>query len=394
MFKLAFQIVPFAVALLLMAVFVLPAGLKARARAVWAVALFACASKFLLFRAIGGDVFNPELYDVVIWILNWAYSGMFILLALALPWALAARLARRAAWLARARRAAVWALPLLAWALALKGLYNGIKAPEVVAVEVAFADLPDGLDGYRILQISDLHVSAAARRGRTAAVVARANAAGADLAVVTGDIVDGPSARQARNVEPLRELRAKDGVYFATGNHEYYSDPWGWKAQYAAWGLRFLANEWVSPRPGLVLGGVDDPACVFNPKGLFFADLPSRAKAFAGAPEGAFRVLLQHRPYVNYAALGEDAAERVDLQLSGHTHGGIAPGLRALVRLFNHGFVRGLYRRADGAAVYVSPGAGQWAGFPIRFLNDPEITLITLRRAAKENLSGSARSRP
>ena len=380
MFKTIFQILPFLFALLLTGVFARAARLSVRAQAVWAAVFLACAAKFALFGALGGDVFNPELPEKFIWAWNWAYSGMCLLLALTLPWALACHLARRTRGGEICRAGGRVALPVLAWTLAAVGLYNGIKIPEVVEVPIVSARLPPALEGYRILQLTDIHVSAAATRARTEALVARANAADADLVVCTGDIVDGLPCNQARNVEPLCDLRAKDGVLFCTGNHEYYSDWRGWRAQYDRWGLRFLHNEWVSPRPGFVVAGVDDPASIFNPSGESLGPFPSLNQALAGAPEGAFRLLLQHRPHVNFEVFGEVPEARFDLQLSGHTHGGVAPGLRALVKAFNSGCVRGLYTRADGSRLYVSPGAGQWAGFPVRFFNDPEITVFTLHR--------------
>lgn len=385
MFKLIFQILPYVFALMLMLTYVLPAKLKVRTQAIWAMVFLICAAKFTCFGAFGGDAFNPELPELFIWVWNWVHSGMCLLLALSIPWALVAMLARRtkgqAAWCRYGRVV----LPICAWGLSLWGLYNGIRVPAIVEVPIVCANLPAELDGYRILHLTDLHVSAAARQWRTAAIVEKANAAEPDLIVCTGDIVDGLPRHQARNVRPLRDLKAKDGVLFATGNHEYYSDWWGWDDQYTRWGLRFLHNEWVSPRAGLVVVGVDDPASNFNPQEFRFGPFPSLHKSFAGAPTNAYRILLQHRPFVNFEAFGEQVADTsYDFQISGHTHGGIAPGLRTLVKVYNHGFVRGLYRRENGSLLYVSPGAGQWAGFPIRFFNDPEITVFTLRRTAAE----------
>lgn len=385
MFKVVFQVLPYVFGLMLMGAFVWPAGLKVRAQAIWAMVFLLCASKFVCFRVLGGDVFNPELPELFIWTWNWAYSGMCILLALALPWALVRVCARRARWAAGWRVYGRIALPVLAWTFSLCGLYNGIRPPEVVEVPIVCAKLPAELEGYRILHITDTHVSAAARQWRTEKIVARANAAAADLIVCTGDIVDGLPRHQARNVRPLCDLRAKDGVYFVTGNHEYYSDYWEWNGQFIRWDLHFLHNEWVSPRAGLVVAGVDDPAGNFNPTMERFGSFPSLRAAFAGAPKDAFRVLLQHRPYVNFEPFGEIADEPYDLQLSGHTHGGIAPVLRGLVESYNNGFVRGLYRLENGGQLYVSPGAGQWAGFPIRFFNDPEITVFTLHRSVEDS---------
>lgn len=379
--KAIFMALPFAFFALLMLVFVVPAKIRVRAQAIWAMALLLCASKFVGFDAFGGDAFAPELPEALIWVWGWAYSGMCLLLALAIlllpvKW-LAMRLrpasapAVKAAWLV--------ALPLAAWTLSAVGVWNGVKAPEVKTVELEFANLPPDLDGYRLLQISDIHASSAARRWRTEAIVAAANAADADLVCLTGDYADGFSRRRRRDIAPIAGLRARDGVLAVTGNHEYYYDIEGWLALYDSLGIRFLDNACAFPRPGLAVAGVPDPVCT-----RFGFPRPDPDAALAPATNGEFRVLLQHRPLVNYSILyGCDAPrERIDFQPSGHTHGGVAPGMDRIVAAFNGGFVRGLYRDSGlFDALYVSPGAGQWAGFPVRFFNDPEITLFVLRRA-------------
>ena len=158
------------------------------------------------------------------------------------------------------RRVKAILLPALAWALAAWGVWNGVKIPKVNEVEIQCPGLPAALDGYRIVQVADIHVSAAAPRWRTEAIVALANAADADLAVCTGDIADGTVHRRRRDVEPLKELKARDGVWFVTGNHEFYGDWDEWSALFDKWGIRFLRNECVFPREGLALGGVDDDA--------------------------------------------------------------------------------------------------------------------------------------
>ena len=121
----------------------------------------------------------------------------------------------------------------------------------------------------------------------------------------------------------------------------------------------------------LALGGLTDPA--------FFRGMEhwlSASSAFRNAPPGAFRILLFHRPFT--AEIGS-AAAGVRLQLSGHTHGGAVPLLRQLVSHVNEGHVRGLYEFAPGCFLHVSPGTGQWAGFPLRLFNPAEITEIVLR---------------
>ena len=357
-----FTYIPYAFFALTMATFVVPLKLKVRAQAIWSMALLICFSKFLCFAALGGHAFTPDLPAAVIWAWDWLYSGAMILSALGLITAFFRF------------RAKLWVLPFVAWGLSAWGLYNGFAVPAVHEVELRYSDLPASLDGYRIVQLSDLHCSSAARRWRTEAVVEKANALKPDLICLTGDLADGKASRIARHLEPIKELRAKDGVFACTGNHEYYHDYYGWMMHFyaKAENIRFLANECVMPRPGLALAGVPDRAGWEH--GL--DAVPDPRGAFAAATNGEFRVLLQHRPN---GAVENCREVGVDLQLSGHVHGGIAPGFRQILAPFNGGFTRGPY--AIGKSyLYVSSGSGQWAGFPMRFFNDSEITLLTLRR--------------
>ena len=367
MIRALFTYLPFVVGLLIVGGFVFPScrqlQMKTRAQAIWTMVILFCCSKFLCFKAFGGDEFTPDLPAAVIWIWDWLYSGAIILAALTV---LTVFLRFRAKMLA---------LPLVAWGASAWGLYNGMRPPDVREIELEFADLPPSLDGYRIVQLSDLHCSSAARRWRTQAVVERVNALRPDLVCLTGDFADGRASRIARHLEPIRALRAKDGVFACTGNHEYYCDYYGWLANFWAQteNVRFLSNECAFPRPGLALAGVPD----VTGQNMGVDVLPDPSAAFAAATNGEFRVLLQHRP-----AFAAEYVRKlgVRLQLSGHTHGGIAPGLRPLVARLNDGFVRGLYRMG-GSYLYVSPGSGQWSGFPMRIFNDSEITILTLRRA-------------
>jgi len=357
-----FTYAPFAIFALTMFCFVVPLRLGTRAQAVWAMVLLLAFAKFLCFAAFGGHAFSPDLPELLIWAWDALYSGAMILFALSVPLVFF-----------RFRGKAVF-LPVVAWGLAAWGLYNGVRVPDVHEVEIASADLPTSLDGYRIVQLSDLHCSSAARRWRTQAVVDRVNALAPDLVCLTGDNADGRVGRIARHLEPIGGLRAKDGVYACTGNHEYYHGFLEWRSDFYAKmpSIRFLTNECAFPRPELALAGVPDWAG----RERRLEEGPDPRAAFAAATNGQFRVLLQHRPKLaqtNARELG------VRLQLSGHAHGGIAPVFRSLIARFNGGFVRGLYP-LDGAFLYVSTGSGQWSGFPMRFFNPSEITLLTLRR--------------
>ncbi|MCR5751495.1 MAG: metallophosphoesterase [Kiritimatiellae bacterium] len=360
--KTFFVLFPYLVLFLAMLTFVRLVSDRLRTRLAWALVLTAFASKFLVFEVFGGDTFTPQLPERLLWAINWAYSGFMILAVLS-----------TLAWLARLRGRAMLLVAVVSWSVAAVGVYNGVKAPEVKEFSLPSPGLPEELDGYRIALISDLHVSAAATRWRTQAVVDRVNAAGADLVVCTGDIVDGSPERQGSNVEPLRELSAPDGVYFITGNHELYHDYPSWKSLYDKWGLVFLDDACVFPRKGLALAGLGELSYIFSLEG----PVNVAAKVFAPATNGEFRVLLQHRPG---AARANAAAAKCNLQLSGHTHGGVMPLLDKIVAEHNNGFCRGVYDLGGASRLFVSPGTGQWAGFPVRFFNDPEITVIRLTR--------------
>lgn len=377
--KIAFMVVSYLACALAFWSFLCTVRLGVRARALALMALLLAASKFTCFAAFGGDAFVPELPAAVIAIWNWACAGLFLLVPIAFAGLVVRWVVRRYAHRECPRALWLTLLPVLAWGLSAWGWYNSMRLPEIREVMIDVADLPEELDGYRILQISDIHASPAARRARTEAIVARANDVGADLICLTGDYADGWSSRQFRNIEPLRELKARDGVLAVSGNHEYYFDALNWWRRYHGLeNIRFLENESVIPRPGLVVAGVSDPMCMR----IGFAP-PDPDVAFEGAPEGAFRILLQHRPQVDYTRVcGRTPTARWDLQLSGHTHAGIAPGLSLLVHWANGGYCEGLYEgvRSWNDRLYVSSGVGQWAGFPIRFCADSSMTVFTLRR--------------
>ena len=378
MWKFCFQVIPvlaWGVALL---AGVLPLKLGRRAFLLVAVVLAACFGKFAFFALAGGDAFVPDLPQGVIWTCGGLYGAamFFAVFATAaraadVPFALC----RRPVAL-RVKRARAVLLAMLAAATAGWGMYEGVSMPGVRRVEIAWDVLPPSFDGYRIVLLSDIHCSTAARRGRIEGIVARANALDADLVAITGDFVDGLVADRGRDLEPLADLKANDGVVGCTGNHEAYWEWGAWHAKFREWKVDILAEgrPRVIRRGGdsLAVGGLTDPA--FLGRGV----PPGPARdAFAGTPDAAFRILLFHRPLT--AEIGSEEAG-VRLQLSGHTHGGAFPVVRWLVARANEGHVRGLYEFAHGRYLYNSPGTGQWAGFPIRLFNPTEITEIVLRR--------------
>jgi len=265
-------------------------------------------------------------------------------------------------------------VPLLALAFTLVGLLNARRRPRVRTVKVPIADLPEGLQDFTIVQISDLHVGPTIKRPYVDAVVDAVNRVGADLIAVTGDLVDGSVRELAHHTEPLSRLSARHGTYFVTGNHEYYSGVRHWLAEIRRLGMRVLMNEHVVLHHAgakLVVAGVSDyGAQHFDP-----SHRSDPAAAIAGAPpDGLVKLLLAHQPRSAFAA--EPAG--FHLQLSGHTHGGQFFPWNFFVR-FQQPFTAGLHR-LGALWVYTSRGTGYW-GPPKRLGAPSEITRLKLVRA-------------
>ena len=256
---------------------------------------------------------------------------------------------------------------MFAGAAAVVGLGESAVGFASVALPVSIKKVRvviDKLDpthtGYRIAQLTDVHVGPTIGKHFIADVVNRTNALNADLVVITGDLVDGTVEELREHVAPLADLKAKDGVFFVTGNHEYYSGVEDWVAHLQSMRIRCLRNEHVK-LGAFDLAGIDDISS-------HVADLD---RALLGRDPNRACVLLAHQP----KGIERAAAAGVDLQLSGHTHGGQLFPWGLLVRL-QQPFVQGLHTLAK-AQIYVSRGTGYW-GPPMRFLAPSEITEIEL----------------
>jgi predicted MPP superfamily phosphohydrolase len=263
------------------------------------------------------------------------------------------------------------AVPLLALAFTLVGLYNARRRARVRDVDVPIDGLPHALHGFTIAQVSDLHVGPTIRRRYVEAVVDAVNALDADVIALTGDLVDGQVGELAAHTAPLRRLTARHGAFAVTGNHEYYSGVTAWVAELRRLGLNVLMNEHVIIQHGgapLLLAGVTD----FGAHHFHASHRSDPKGALAGAPSHArVRVLLAHQPAS--AAAARDAG--FDLQLSGHTHGGQFFPWNHFVRFWQP-FTAGLHRLGT-LWVYVSRGTGYW-GPPKRLGAPSEITRLRL----------------
>jgi predicted MPP superfamily phosphohydrolase len=260
------------------------------------------------------------------------------------------------------------------------GFANVMRAVAVKRVRIELAKLPASLSGYRIALISDVHIGPTIGREFLEDVVRRVNALAPDLIAVAGDLVDGRVADLGNLVVPLKELRARDGVFFVTGNHEYYSGVDEWLAFLPTLGLKVLKNERVAigGEGGFDLAGVED----LSARGFegHAADLP---RALEGRDPSRALVLLAHQP----KAILEAELLGVDLQLSGHTHGGQLFPWKYAVGL-DQPYVVGLHQHGN-AKLYVSCGTGYW-GPPMRVGAPAEITDIELVRAVGEGSSPSS----
>lgn len=324
-----------------------------------------------------GTMASPEIPKAVIAVLATGFTALLlgaVLLLLIDAALLGARLLRRPRAVAALRTG--WLRPGamgVALLLSAYGIWQGMAVPQTRQIEVAIDDLPPAFDGYRVLQLTDIHASRLLTGSWVAKVVANSNALQPDLVVITGDLIDGSVAARAADFAPLAGLHAPDGVIAITGNHEYYAQYTAWMQAFRAQGMQVLENSHVAvTRQGaaLTIAGVTDPVAA-----NYGLPLPDITAALAGADPAAPVILLDHRP----GAARVNAAHGVKLQLSGHTHGGHIVGMDQLVKRANNGYVSGRYD-VDGMTLYVSNGAGLWPGFPARIGVPSEITLITLRR--------------
>ncbi len=268
-------------------------------------------------------------------------------------------------------RASALAVPLTALAVTLVGFVNARRVARVVRVDVPIVGLPSELDGYSIAQISDIHVGPTIKRAYLNAIVNKVNQLKADAIAVTGDLVDGSVRRLAPHTAPLARLSARDGTFFVTGNHEYYSGAEEWIAEMRRLGLIVLMNEHVVRERGgaaLMIAGVPD----YTAHQFHESHRSDPHGAAAGVPDYVqVRILLAHQP--RSAPAAADAGYH--LQLSGHTHGGQFFPWNLFVPL-QQPFVAGLDKVRD-MWVYTSRGTGYW-GPPKRFGAPSEITLVRL----------------
>ncbi len=358
----------------------LPPALRLLATILIVLLAVSLPASFFLLRALSLHAARAVLFPVYVWmgimlLLLTALAGTDLLRVLG---TLIARLAGASVDPARRLLLARWQAGLALGAVALATIFSvraAMGGARVRRVEVTLPGLPAALDGTKLAQLTDLHLGATLGKRWLEGVVARVNELEPDLVAITGDLVDERVPKLRDTVSAVRALRARHGVFFVTGNHEYYSGAREWMEELPRHGLRVLRNERVQVgRDGVSfeLAGIDDHSA----RGMAPGHGPDLSRALAGVAPGRPIVLLAHQP----KAVLEAQRHGVGLVLSGHTHGGQIWPWRYFVYL-QQPVVAGL-RRYGETQVYVSDGTGFW-GPPMRLGTRSEITLITLRAPAQ-----------
>jgi predicted MPP superfamily phosphohydrolase len=238
----------------------------------------------------------------------------------------------------------------------------------VTRLDIPIKGLPAEMDGFTLVQVSDLHYGMLTENGKLLRVVERVNELKPDLIVITGDLVDEGVSHMEDMAQPLKQLKSRRGVLAVTGNHEYYAGVNRAAAIMISAGVEVLRNEIKVLPGGLQVLGVDDPTGARR-MGEPAADLERQLSQLDPKKPS---ILLYHQPiyFEKAASLG------VGLQLSGHTHGGQLYPIIYISRMI-YPRTPGLHRVGE-SKLYVSRGAGTW-GPPMRLGSPPEIVHITLR---------------
>jgi len=250
------------------------------------------------------------------------------------------------------------------------GIAEAKQTPEVKEVPVTITDLPEDFEAFRIVQITDLHISPTFRRSCVEEIVEVVNTLNADIVALTGDLVDGTVEQLAYDVAPLGKIKSTMGNYFVTGNHEYYSGVIEWIEEVRRLGFSVLINEHriiTSGKRKMLLAGVTD----YREGRMLPEHRSDPHKALKAAPVADIKILLAHQPKNIFDA----SRAGYDLQICGHTHGGQFFPWNLLVG-FTQPYVSGLHKH-ENTQIYVSRGTGYW-GPPMRVGSPSEITLIKL----------------
>jgi uncharacterized protein len=333
-----------------------------------ATAFILLGAVLLFAHPIGERMIGPRVGRVLGWpAFLWLGTSFYLILALWTSDFALFLIGASGVEVARTRALAVCAVVLC---IVGAGTWSALRTPAVKRVQLEVDSWPQALAGYRVVQISDIHVGSLIRRAFAQRLVDRCNALQPDMIAITGDLVDGSVRHYGEDVAPFAQLRARDGVYFVTGNHDHYSGAEHWVGKLQELGIAVLRNRRVTlggDRAKIELAGVDD----VSSRRLDASGGYDMRAALAGWDGSTPLVLLSHHP----STFDDAHAHGVHLQLSGHTHGGQLWPFNFMVRLQTQ-YVAGVYRKGR-SQLYVSRGTGFW-GPPMRVLAPAEITELVL----------------
>ena len=254
------------------------------------------------------------------------------------------------------------------------GYSEAMRTPRVKRIDVVIDRLGAALDGLRLVLIADTHYGPINRAVWSRRLVELVNGLDADVVAHAGDLADGTVEQRTAQAAPLADVRARDARVYITGNHEYFSGAKPWVEHMDGLGWTVLHNRHVIVSRGadrLAIAGVDDATAAASGIPGHGTDLPA---ALRGIEPDLPVVLLAHQPKMVSLA----TAAGVDLQLSGHTHGGQIWPFHLLVRL-DQKALSGLSRPGGRTQLYTSRGSGFW-GPPFRVFAPSEVSVLTLAR--------------
>ncbi|ORM65358.1 metallophosphoesterase [Pantoea rodasii] len=353
--------------------FVIPLAMPLVLKILLSLVVLLASQYLLISRFTPGGIFSPEMPRVVIILFNWAFGTVLFLAMTQLLIDIVAVIALALRHPFEIAPGARYLAAILAMVLATVGVHQAIRVPPVKDVTIKIKDLPREFEGYQLLQLTDLHITKLFNAAWTTKMVERAMTLDVDLILVTGDVIDGTLENRRNDVEPLKGLHAPDGVFAITGNHEYFFEQQRWTEHLATLGLQPLLNSHTIIKRGeaeLVIAGLPDASASRRD-----AIGPDIEKALEGIPDDAPVVLMDHQP----RNARNNAQHNVDLQLSGHTHGGLILGFDRLFVKPNAGFVSGHYD-VENMQLYVNNGTALWPGMAVRLGRPSELTRITLQR--------------
>ncbi len=250
---------------------------------------------------------------------------------------------------------------------------HALRFPKIKRKNLYVKNLPLKLEGLKIAHLSDLHIGSTFHGNWIKKLVETTNNSEPDLILITGDLVDGSPDKIEKDVLELKNLQAKYKVCISLGNHEFYCGPYPWIEKWRSWGLTVLVNQNIRLKHNeqdFVVSAVADR------EGRKFVGMlrPDMSEALKGTTKDDFIIFMEHQP----KNADKNAARGVNVQLSGHTHGGQYFFLFPLIKFLNGGFRVGFYY-LDQMTLYVNPGTGIWGYAPVRVGSSNELAILTLR---------------